>query len=123
MNPSAVVDLMCPATDTWVFPLAAAGPSELGGTVRRFAMSVEPHDDGVRIALSGELDMVCAYTFDARLREVEERSPEFILLDIHELDFVDSAGVGRILAAHRRARQADRPLRMTRGSKTVQRVL
>lgn len=91
--------------------------------MRRFAMAVEPQEDGVRVVLSGELDSVCAYTFDARLREVEERGPEFILLDLQELDFVDSAGVGRILAAHRRARLADRPLRLTRGSKTVQRVL
>jgi anti-anti-sigma factor len=91
--------------------------------VRRFAMSVEPSDGGVRIFLSGELDSACAYTFDARLREVEERGPEFIVLDLHGLHFLDSAGVGRILAAHRRARLADRPLRLTRGSKTVQRVL
>lgn len=91
--------------------------------MRRFAMSVEPYDGGVRIVLSGELDSTCAYTFDARLREVEERGPEFILIDLRGLDFVDSAGVGRILAAHRRGRIAERPLRLTRGSKTVQRVL
>ena len=91
--------------------------------MRRFAMAVEPDAGGVRVALSGELDSICAYTFDARLREVEERDPEFILLDLHDLAFMDSAGVGRILAAHRRARQAGRPLRLTRGTKTVQRVL
>ncbi len=91
--------------------------------MRRFAMAVEPHEGGVRVALSGELDSVCAYTFDARLRDVEEREPPFILLDLRQLDFVDSAGVGRILAAHRRARTAERPLRLTRGTKTVQRVL
>ena len=91
--------------------------------MHRFAMSVEPQAGGVRVVLSGELDSVCAYTFDARLREVEERDPEFVLLDLQDLDFVDSAGVGRILAAHRRARAAERPLRLTRGTKTVQRVL
>ncbi len=91
--------------------------------MRRFAMAVEPEEGGVRVALSGELDSVCAYTFDARLREVEERAPAFIVLDLRGLHFVDSAGVGRILAAHRRARLADRPLRLTRGGKTVQRVL
>lgn len=91
--------------------------------MRRFTMAVEPEEGGVRVALSGDLDSICAYTFDARLREVEERDPQFIVLDLRELSFVDSAGVGRILAAHRRARQAGRPLRLTRGSKTVQRVL
>lgn len=91
--------------------------------MRRFAMAVEPEAGGVRVVLSGELDSVCAYTFDARLREVEAREPDHIVIDLRELSFVDSAGVGRILAAHRRARLAGRPLRLTRGTKTVQRVL
>ena len=86
-------------------------------------MTAEPDGAGVRVALSGELDLVCAYTFDARLREIEAREPEFILLDIRELSFVDSAGLGRILAAHRRNRQAGRRILLTRGSKTVQRML
>jgi anti-anti-sigma factor len=86
-------------------------------------MTVEPFGDGVRVVLSGELDMLSAYTFDARLREIEARGPESVLLDIRDLDFVDSAGIGRILAAHRRARGCGRPVRLTRGSKTVQRVL
>lgn len=89
----------------------------------RLDMLVEPDARGVRIILRGELDLSCAYTFDARLREVEERGPDAILLDISDLDFCDSAGVGRILAAHRRARHTGRPLRLTRGSKTVQRAL
>ena len=91
--------------------------------MHRFAMAVEPLGDGVRIALSCDLDMACAYTFDARMREIEAREPDFILLDIRELNFVDSAGVGRILAAHRRARGCGRAVRLTRGTKTVQRVL
>lgn len=91
--------------------------------MHRFAMTVEPLGDGVRIVLNGDLDMLCAYTFDARMREIEARDPEFIMLDIHGLNFVDSAGLGRILAVHRRGRGHGRPVRMTRGSKTVQRVL
>ena len=91
--------------------------------MHRFAMTVEPLGDGVRVVLDGDLDMLCAYTFDARMREVEGRDPEFILLDIRGLNFVDNAGLGRILAAHRRGRNCGRPIRMTRGSKTVQRVL
>jgi anti-sigma B factor antagonist len=89
----------------------------------RFDMLVEPDETGVRIVLSGELDLGCAYTFDARLREIEERLPGSILIDLDDLSFIDSAGVGRILAAHKRARTSGRPLKLTRGSKTVQRVL
>jgi anti-sigma B factor antagonist len=107
-------------TGNW---LAAAGRSDPGGTVRRFTMAIEPQAGGVRVVLSGELDSTCAYTFDAQMRTVEERRPDFIVLDLRGLDFVDSAGIGRILAAHRRARQAGRAFRLTRGTKTVQRVL
>jgi RND superfamily putative drug exporter len=89
----------------------------------RLTVATEPQDDGIRIILTGELDLACAYTFDARLREIEDREPAFILLDIRDLTFVDSAGLGRILAAHKRGRQAGRKVMLTRGTNTVQRVL
>ena len=45
------------------------------------------------------------------------------MLDLRELDFVDSAGMSRILAARRRGRRAGRRLVLVRGSKAVQRFL
>ena len=88
-----------------------------------FEMSAEPFAGGVRVAIAGELDLVSAYTFDARLREIERSDPEFLMLDLRERTFVDSSGVGRILAAHRRGQRSGRRVVLIRGSRTVQRIL
>ena len=83
----------------------------------------EPCVGGTRVALRGELDFANAYRFDARLREVESREDAMILLDLSSLAFMDSAGIGRLLSAHRRATKAGRRLVLTRGSRTIQRLV
>jgi anti-anti-sigma factor len=45
------------------------------------------------------------------------------VLDLRGLDFVDSAGISRILAARRRARRAGRRFVLVRGAAPVQRFL
>jgi anti-sigma B factor antagonist len=77
----------------------------------------------VRIALRGELDLNHAYTFDEELRRVEGASPHCIVLDLRELSFMDSCGVGRLVAARRRARRAGRRLVLVRGGRAVQHLL
>ena len=80
-------------------------------------------EDTVCVGLRGELDMEHAYTFDEELRRVEERAPAILVIDLRELWFMDSAGLGRLLAARRRARRARRRLILVRGSAAVQRLL
>jgi anti-anti-sigma factor len=46
-----------------------------------------------------------------------------LILDLRGLDFVDSAGMSRILAARRRARRCGRRMVLVRGSRAVQRFL
>jgi anti-sigma B factor antagonist len=77
----------------------------------------------VRVALRGELDLNHAYTFDEELRIVEESRPPCIVLDLRELTFMDSCGLGRLLAARRRARKAGRRLVLVRGSRAIQYLL
>lgn len=79
-------------------------------------------DDAVLVALTGELDLSRAYTFDEEMRRLEAQRPEVIVLDLRELNFVDSAGLGRVLALHRRARRDGRRLVVVRGCRAVQRL-
>jgi anti-anti-sigma factor len=76
----------------------------------------------VMISLRGELDFEHAYVFDEELRSVEAAEPSSIILDLRRLDFIDSCGVGRLLAARHRAARTGRRLVLLRGSPTVQRV-
>jgi anti-sigma B factor antagonist len=94
------------------------------GTMRGFGLTIEPLAGGaVCVALRGELDLEHAYTFDEELRRVEDKRPSCVVLDLRGLVFLDSSGLGRLLAANRRAQRARRRLLLVRGSATVQRLL
>jgi anti-anti-sigma factor len=92
--------------------------------MRGCGLTLESLSSGaVRIALRGELDLNHAYTFDEELRRIEEGRPHCIVLDLRELSFMDSCGVGRLVAARRRARRAGRRLVLVRGGRAVQHLL
>jgi anti-sigma B factor antagonist len=92
--------------------------------VHGFELTVQQIGTGaVSIRLRGALDLAYAYRFDDELRRAERDASSCLILDLRELDFVDSAGISRILAARRRARRAGRRLVLVRGSKAVQRFL
>jgi anti-anti-sigma factor len=91
--------------------------------VHGFGLTIEELDGGaVRIGLRGELDLAHAYTFDEELRRVEAAQPACVILDLRDLEFLDSCGLARLLAARRRARKAGHRLLLVRGSAAVQRV-
>lgn len=83
----------------------------------------EPSPRCVRMTLAGELDLGSAYVFDRRLLEVESRRPELIVLDLRGLTMLDSAGLARLVSAHRRARRGGWRLVLVRGGRVVSRVL
>jgi anti-anti-sigma factor len=82
----------------------------------------EAQGDGVRIVLTGELDISTAPRVEEELRRVEEGRPAVILLDLRELEFMDSTGLRVIVSADGRAREDDRALRLVRGPEAVQRI-
>jgi anti-sigma B factor antagonist len=88
-------------------------------------MVIEPLDDdgGVRVVVNGELAGPSAYTLDAELRKVEEARPHWLLLDLSGLAFIDSAGLARLLAAHRRAKREGRRLIVVEGTGAVRRLI
>lgn len=92
--------------------------------MRGCALTLERLPSGaVRIALRGELDLNHAYTFDEELRRIEEDRPPCIVLDLRELSFMDSCGIGRLVAARRRARRSGTRLVLVRGGRAVQHLL
>jgi len=91
--------------------------------VQGFGLTIDELDGGaVRIALRGELDLAHAYTFDEELRRVEASRPPCVVLDLRELQFLDSCGLARLLAARRRARKAGHRLLLVKGPPTIQKL-
>jgi anti-sigma B factor antagonist len=85
-------------------------------------VQTETQGDAVSIVLSGELDISTAPRVEEELQRVEETGPAVIVLDLRELEFMDSTGLRVIVSADGRAREADRSLRLVRGPEAVQRI-
>jgi anti-anti-sigma factor len=66
-------------------------------------VTTEAQGDAVRIVLSGELDISTAPRVEEELRRVEDDRPAVIVLDLRELEFMDSSGIRVLVAAHARA--------------------
>jgi anti-sigma B factor antagonist len=76
------------------------------------------------VRLSGDFEHEYAYTLDVQLHKVEaESESSTLVIDLRGLLFMDSAGLGRLLAARRRAAREGRRLVIVRGSRTVDRVM
>jgi anti-sigma B factor antagonist len=88
-----------------------------------FELTVQ-HLDGhaVHIRMSGALDLAHAYRFDEALRRAENDGADPIVVDLSRIDFLDSTGISRLVAARRRARRCGRRLVLVRGSAVVQRL-
>ena len=79
--------------------------------------------DGVRVrVLENRLDAALAIRFKDRLREIAARNGPVILLDLSCVDFMDSSGLGAILAI-RRTLPPDRRIELTGLTANVERVL
>lgn len=79
--------------------------------------------DGTEVRLVGELDAAAVF----RLEPVLERLPvgadtRRIVFDLHELTFIDSAGLGVLVAAHERFAARGIETRFIRPNASVMRV-
>lgn len=90
-------------------------PGELVVDIKRDAESVV-------VALTGELDLATAETFERHLREAESSRPTRLIVDLTALGFMDSTGLQTLLRARERATATEYELALRRGPHQVQRV-
>ena len=73
------------------------------------------------LALSGELDVASSPELEAELDRAAER--ELVIVDLRELEFIDSTGLGVLVKAHQQAQESGRRFALVRGGGQVQRLL
>lgn len=98
-------------------------PSESVSSEEHLRIEVRTAPDRVILALHGELDLLAAPLLQAQIEQAGVEARGILVLDLQELQFVDSAGLRVILAAHESARQRDQEFALTKGSDQVQRLL
>jgi anti-sigma B factor antagonist len=91
---------------------------------QHFRVDVRSGQGRVILGLHGELDIAAAPQLGAEIaRAQSESGSEAIVLDLADLQFIDSSGLRAILTAHERAREAGRELAVTPGGPQVARLL
>ena len=75
------------------------------------------------LVLRGELDLANAALLQGELDSAEIAPAPMVVLDLQQLEFIDSTGLRVLLTAHERARERGQEFAVTRGSEQVQRLL
>jgi len=91
--------------------------------VESLRIDVRPEPGRVVLELAGELDLAAAPRLQSEIELAERDMPAMLVLDLGDLEFIDSAGLRVILAADQRAREQGRVFAVTHGSPQVERLL
>ena len=88
-----------------------------------FRVEVRNHGRAAVIAVSGELDLASSPALQEELDRLASSDAELLIIDLRELDFMDSTGLSVLVRAHQRAEEQGRRLAMVKGPQQVQRLL
>ena len=75
-----------------------------------FTVSKEELDGAILLVLSGELDIAAAPGFITDLRDVISQGKGPVILDVRDLDYVDSSGLGVLASTAGALKKAGRAL-------------
>ena len=85
-------------------------------------LRIEHDHEAPRLVLSGELDLASAEELEGELKQLESAEPPLLVLDLRELEFMDSTGLRTVIAADARARDRGGRLVVVRARDEVDRV-
>jgi len=75
------------------------------------------------VVVGGELDLASGPELEQALEKILSTPGEQLVIDLRQLDFMDSTGLSIIVKAHQRFGEEGRELGLVRGTSQVQRLL
>jgi anti-sigma B factor antagonist len=93
------------------------------GAGDQLLIDVRREADRVVVRLRGELDMANAALLKAAIEAAYPEERSMLVLDLQELEFIDSTGLRIVLWASERCQEGGREFALTQGSPQVQRLL
>jgi anti-anti-sigma factor len=78
-----------------------------------FSISISERDGRAVVVVRGELDLATAPDLETALSELQEGGQD-VVVDLRELEFMDSTGLRTLVAAHARAEDAGQTLAIVR---------
>jgi anti-sigma B factor antagonist len=89
-----------------------------------FTVRTEQHGDATVVVPTGELDLATAPALDGALtRAFHSAERARVVLDLRELEFIDSSGLRTLLTARRRADDAGARFSLVAGHRGLERTL
>jgi anti-sigma B factor antagonist len=91
-----------------------------------FAVETRHTGTATTLILSGELDLLSSPRLEealSALDEGERADPELVVIDLRELEFMDSTGLHLLIQAQQHAEESGRRLALIRGREQVHRLL
>jgi anti-sigma B factor antagonist len=88
-----------------------------------FQLQVRNADRAAVIVVGGELDLASAPALEEELNRAATTGADLVIVDLRELEFIDSTGLGLLIKANRHAEAAGRRFAIVRGQSQVQRLL
>jgi anti-sigma B factor antagonist len=86
-------------------------------------LRVQHHDDGAVVHVSGEVDLATCPQLRDVLAELVDRGVHHLIVDLDQVTFLDSSGIGVLIGVLGRIREHGGSLRLTAPSPHVRRVL
>jgi anti-sigma B factor antagonist len=88
-----------------------------------FSVRIEQRSGASVVVPTGELDLATAPALESALARAFEEPSEHVVLDLRELEFIDSSGLRTLLTARRQAEDADRKFSLVAGHRGLERTL
>jgi anti-sigma B factor antagonist len=87
-----------------------------------FSLSILPGRDEITIVPAGELDLTCVDLLEREVDELRRAGFERIVIDLRELEFIDSQGLRLLIVLRNAAKREGRTLGLIAGSTQIQRL-
>ena len=88
-----------------------------------FSVDVLSENGSPMLRISGELDLASSPKLEEALERATATSPSLIIIDLRDLDFMDSTGLSVLIHAHQQAQQSGHRLGIVNGSQQIRRLL
>lgn len=92
-------------------------------TTQSFSIDSERHGESHTVRMYGEFDLAAVDDATRELRQLEESDAQNVIVDLRELEFIDSSGISALVEAQLRFRENGSRLEFLCGPGPVQRVL
>ena len=88
-----------------------------------FRVDVTTENGAPVLSVRGELDLASSPALEEQVERAVGEAQSTVIIDLRELEFMDSTGLSVLIRAHQRAQEAGHRLAIVNGSRQVRRLL